>query len=296
MKKYYIIVSLCIVFFSCGKADKDTGKIRIAVSILPQKYFVEKIGGARVSVSVMVEPGQSPETYEPTPQQMVSLHNAKILFILGVPFENAWVNRVKMQNPGLEIIDTSAGIERRSMETPALILGEIGNHDDHDHHGTKDPHLWLDPLRVIQMTNQIHEALIKADSEGTENYTKGRDGLVAELGNLDGTIRKILSPLEARELFVFHPAWGYFADRYGLTQFPVEVEGREPGPRELARISDAVRGKKIKAILVQKQFDTRMAEIIGKNLGIAVVTADPLAENYCANLEDVARLIAGEKK
>ena len=293
--KVSFMILLVFMLISCGDRNPEkTDKLRVSVSILPQKYFVEKIGGSRVNVSVMVEPGQSPETYEPAPARMAAVHDSRILFVLGVPFEEAWVGRIRAQNRDLVISDTSSGIERREMESPALILGEEEHH--HGHHGTRDPHLWLDPVRVIKMADNIYNELVKADPQGMKEYRKGRDLFIKELSELDKMIVEILRPLHGSEIFVFHPAWGYFTDRYGLKQFPVEIEGREPGPREFARIMDAAQGKHIRAIFVQKQFSTHTAQAIGRQLGADVITVDPLAEDYRANLESLARIIAGEKR
>ncbi|HOP31689.1 MAG TPA: zinc ABC transporter substrate-binding protein, partial [Spirochaetota bacterium] len=182
MKNIIFLSVLASVFMlsGCGKSeDNRSGKINIFTSILPQKYFVERIGGDRVSVSVLVGPGKSPATYEPLPDQVIALGTADIFFTIGVPFENVFIPKIQKSLKSLKIVDTSEGIKKRT----------IGNHD-HDEHreeesdhgaGVPDPHVWMSARLVKQQALNIYNALTEKDPEGKDFYKKGYDGFIADL-------------------------------------------------------------------------------------------------------------------
>jgi zinc transport system substrate-binding protein len=292
-------------------AQSDT----VFVSILPQAYFVERIALKVTSdelpvtsdkgqvahrsslviskVEVMVRPGGDPHTYEPTPKQMAALAEARIYFTIGVPFERAWMERIKAVNPGLKVIDTSKGIIKRSAECgvpPAeSVRDEPGRY-------AEDPHVWLDPILVKSQAQIIAEALVEIDPDNRAKYQANLEVFLADLDRLDSEIKKTLHGMEGRTFLVFHPAWGYFADRYGLHQMPVEVEGKEPGARSLADFIQRSKtliaeGQTAKALFVQKQFSTRSAETVAQAIGARVIPLDPLAKDYLENLRWTAEII-----
>lgn len=256
----------------------------VFVSILPQKYFVEHIGGKQVVVSVMVEPGQSPETYEPTPRQMVALSQARLYFSIGVPFEDTWMKRIRDANPALRVVPMQRGIALLPLTGPS---GELG--------GT-DPHVWTSPRRVKIMAATIRDALIETDPAHRGNYESNYRAFITELDALDQNIQSILQSAKGRSFLVFHPAWGYFAKDYGMRQIPIEAEGKEPGAKALARVIDLGKEEGVKAIFVQAQFSRRTAETIATEIGARVVAVNPLAENYPQNLLHVAHEFADSLK
>ena len=209
-------------------------KLQISVSIPPQKYFVEKIGGDLVEVTVMVPPGAEPHSYEPKPQQLAALSKSPLYFAIGVNFEHAWLERFKAANPNLNIVYTDKGIEKLPM------LGGDGEaHDDHTDPKGLDPHIWLSPPLVIKQAEHIYNALVKYDVLHKEIYRKNYADFIREVSELDTELKKILVAKDKKIKFmVYHPAWGYFARAYGLEQIPVEIEGKEPKPADLARIID----------------------------------------------------------
>lgn len=275
-----LAVALCLGLIS---AQANERPLAVAVSILPEKYFVERIGGSHVDVTVLVGPGQSPATYEPTPRQMAGLGQAKIYFRIGVAFEDAWMGRIRSANPAMRVVDLRRGIRLRAMERPGGPVGEDG---------MKDPHVWTSPPLVKLMVGHICDALITADPAHAADYEAGCRAFRADLDQLDATIRATLASVASRRFMVFHPSWGYFADSYGLQQIPIEVEGKEPGARSLNRIITEARQDRIKVIFVQPQFSRRTAEVVARAIGARVVEADPLAENYVDNLRKVAQAFA----
>jgi zinc transport system substrate-binding protein len=264
----------------------SAGPFPVCVSILPQKYFVDKVGGSLVHVSVMVPPGANPHLYEPKPGQMAALAEMKIYFAVGVTFEDAWLPRLAAINPEMKIVHTEAGIQKIAMETHGP--GETATAEHHDHQGIKDPHIWLSPPEVKIQARNILAALQEVDPANKAVYEKNFAAFEKEIGALDEALRKIFAAKRGMKFMVFHPSWGYFARAYGLRQVPVELEGKEPKPAQLKALIELARTEGIKVIFVQPQFSARSAEIIAKAIDGQVVFADPLSPDWSKNLRDQA--------
>jgi zinc transport system substrate-binding protein len=258
--------------------------ITVFVSILPQKYFVERIAGQRADVIVMVGPGHSPATYEPSPRQVAALSRARVYFEIGVPFEHVWMAQLGAANPNMLAVDTTTGIEHRRVDRPDGITPQTA--------APSDPHLWTDPALVKAMAVRIRDAFRRLDPAHAEEYERNFREFAMDLDKLDEEIRARLSPFAGRAFLVFHASWGYFADAYGLRQIPIEAEGKEPGPRTLASIIDEAKVLGIKVVFVQAQFSRANAEMIAREIGGHVVAVDPLAEDYIENLRRVAASFA----
>ena len=274
-------------------------QLNVFVSILPQKYFVERISGDKVKVSVMVGPGQNPATYEPLPKQMVALTEANLYFRIGVPFESIWIKKIQSLNPQLKMVDTRGGIPLRKIEGSHnhYELEPGSKHEDnslHEDKEVKDPHIWLDPLFVRIQAETICRELSAADPENKAFYERNLREFQDDLNQIHRELTETFQSLPVKKLMVFHPSWGYLADRYGLKQIPIEIEGKEPGPRELAKVIDQARQEGIKVIFVQSQFDTKAAESVARAVGGKVVPLDPLAEDYMNNLRRIATVIKKE--
>lgn len=267
-------------------AEPPVAPIEVFVSILPQKYFVERVGGGLVAVSVMVGPGQSPETYEPTPNQLSRLTGARVYFRIGIEFEEIWMKNIAAANPRMRIVDMRRGVPARTLEPPEGMAATVAPQ------GLADPHVWTSPPLVKVMAANIRDALSQLDPAHRAAYEANYETFAADLDRLDHDIRALLENAGTRSFMVFHPAWGYFADTYGLKQIPIEAGGKEPGARTLAHVIEVGRREHIKAIFVQAQFSRRAAETIAQAIGARVVAVDPLAEDYMNNLQRVARQFA----
>lgn len=269
-------------------APKTSAKVSVVVSIEPQAYFVERIGGEYVDFEVLVPSGSSPHTYEPTPQQMTKLGEAQLYFSIGVPFEQTLLKKITSTFENLEIVNTHGGIQRRP-------LAEPHEHEDehpHEHEaGEPDPHIWLDPLLVKQQAQSMAEALIGADPEHRTDYESNLSSFEADLDAVHREIEEVLAPLKGREFFVYHAAFGYFGQRYGLKQVPVEVGGKNPSAKQLSQLIEKAKTAHVKVIFVQQQFSSQSAEAIAKEIGGVVVPMDPLARNYLNNLRKMAGAI-----
>ncbi|MBN1834750.1 MAG: zinc ABC transporter substrate-binding protein [Spirochaetales bacterium] len=261
----------------------------VYVSILPQVQFVERIGGDRVRVEVLVQPGQSPHSFEPTPRQMAGLADAHVYFRIGVEFENTLIPRVESTMRDLEVVDLREGIRLREIEAEDHEGAE--EHEDGHAHSGLDPHTWMDPRNVVIMAATIRDTLIRHDPQGREIYEQGYDRYSAELEDLHRRIRATLAPFRGEPLFVYHPAFGYFSDAYGLEQVAVETGGTEPSARQLARLIESARAQGVRVLFVQPQFSTVSAEAVARAIGGAVVPIDALARDYLANLERVAAAV-----
>jgi zinc transport system substrate-binding protein len=272
---------------ACAKPPVDPGNaIKVFVSILPQAYFVKRVGGERVDISVMVGPGHSPATYEPVPKQMAELGEAKLYFRIGVPFENAWMHRLGKANPNVKVIDTHYGIDLLAMKTHPH-GHQTGGHI-HDN-GLKDPHVWLSLRRVKVIAKNIYDALVSEDPVHQSFYADNLKAFHHDLDNMDKEIAEILRDLSTRKFMTFHPAWGYFARDYGLEQIPVEIEGKEPTARALGYLIEQAKKEEIRVVFVQKQFAKKSAEAVARSIGGTVLQIDPLAADYLANMREIAQ-------
>ncbi len=287
---YKLIMLLVFIFFWPAMA-LASDKLSVFVSILPQKYFVQQIGKGLVDVQIMVQPGASPATYEPKPRQMADVAKAKIYFAVGVPFENAWLNKIAAGNPRMQMVHTEHGIEK-------LAMNSHHHHDDsekdhtttgHDHHDKAglDPHVWLSPPLVKIQAHNILVALQENDPENKSFYENNFQEFSAKIDHLDADLKKTFAGKQGLQFMVFHPAWGYFAHTYGLKQVPVEIEGKAPKPAQLKKLIDYAREKGIKVLFVQPQFSTKSAEVVAREIGGQVAFANPLAEDWINNLREI---------
>jgi zinc transport system substrate-binding protein len=284
MRKLTLIIMLLIP--GLGIAEP----VRVFVSVLPLKTFVEKIGGNHVTVHTMVKPGYSPHTYDPTPRQIMALAKADLYVSAGVPFEKAWVRRIRAANPRMRMVEAGAGIDMLPAGNHGHHHGEVnGGHQDASGH---DPHIWTSPPLAKQIVTNIRDALTTLDPANRPQYASNTDALLLELDALDRDLRAQLKNLGNRKFMVFHPAWGYFADAYGLIQIPIEKEGKEPGARALTLLIGQARREHVKVIFVQPQFDRKSATQVARAIGGRVVAIDPLAPDYMNNLRGVARQIS----
>lgn len=283
---FFILLHAC----SSGKSEeKRKHVVNVFVSILPQVYFVERLGGERVAVQELVPAGREPHVYEPAPRQMASLSQADVYFAIGVPFEKVFLPKIKESMPGLKIIDTGQGIRQRYFSHQHN--GEEGGHDENDTHETPDPHTWLGTREVKIQLGHMLKALIQIDPGGKTWYESHYTQFISEIDALHERITNALEPVKEKRFFVFHPAFGYFADEYGLEQVPIEIEGKEPGPQQLARIIETAQKEGVRVIFVQPQFSQNNAKTIAGYIGGVVIPMDPLKKEWLENMEELAHKI-----
>jgi zinc transport system substrate-binding protein len=292
--------------------------LNVMVMIAPQRYFVEQIGGNRVAVTVLVPPGTDPHTYEPKPQTMVQAAQAQLYLAMGIPEERAWLPRLLAIRSNLPVIHQDQGIAKNAMAShdhdeadqhssasqprmpAAPTVGTTGpGLPDSLEHGAEaahvhdpgglDPHIWLSPKLVRQQAETIASGLCAADPEGTAEYQSRLAAFQQKIDQLDRDLQTLFASVPGPKSFlVVHPSWGYFARDYGLTQMPMEVEGKEPNARDLARLIQRTTDERIPVLLVEPQFSQRLAEVVARQTGVRILVADPLAADWETNLRQVA--------
>ena len=288
-----ILILLNFFFISCnnktGNENSSQEKIKILVSILPQKYFVEKIGGNKVDVDVLIPPGTNPHLWDPTPRQLVDVAGTAIYFYNGnMNFEKSWMKNIVDANPNLMQVKLSEGINLLSGS------GHTGHGEGHSH--GVDPHTWLPPANARIIATNIKNTLSKQyPGHGScfeENYNK----LITEIADLEKEIETNLGNLPNRKFMIFHPTLSYYAKQFGLEQISIEFEGKEPTPKHLRASIDLAKKSGIQTIFIQKEFDMNNASIIANELDGRLVQIDPLSENWYDNLLFITDQISNSSK
>ena len=273
-----VLSSACISDTSGTDRDNQhADNLIVGVSILPQETFVQSIGGEHVTTMVLIPPGASPATYSPTTSQMVDIASVNLYFKVGsfLPFEENHLSTLISSNHEMTVIDCSSGIPLRN----------------------NDPHIWNSPDNAILMCKTIAAALSEADPVHADDYQYNLEQYITQLSELDERLQIVLNttePVQNTEkipFIVFHPAWGYFADRYNLVQVPVEIDGKEPSAKELAELINFAQAENITTIFADPQMNSQSAGVIARHINGTVVYADPLAKDYCNNLIKIAETI-----
>lgn len=306
------LLLLAAAFSGCreGASPAPGGKLRVAVSIIPQVWLVEQIGGEHVEVTALVQPGESHETYQPSDAQINQIMSCAALFRVGIPFESGRALSAVLSQGTLRVVDTREGIALREMgplergepEPGHEAHGRQGSERAHDHahggtahdhvHEGNDPHIWLAPGPLKAQARTIARTLVELDPAHRADYERNLAATEAQLDAADREIRSLLRPYQGRMFFVYHPAWGYFADQYGLKQVAIEAEGKEPSDQEATALQKLARQQGVKVVFVQPQIANRSAEAIARAVGARAETLDPLAPDLPENLVRVARAIA----
>jgi zinc transport system substrate-binding protein len=283
----FLILVPALFLASCQGKSAVSGKPQLTVSIIPQKYLVNYIAGDKFDIQVMLPAGSNHEAYEPTPRDMTKMSSSQLYFELGaLDFEIVWMERFKEQNPRMRIVNTSAGI--------TMLDGNIHTEKDsaeHASHGI-DPHTWLSPACMKIQAANICSALSTADSVNASFYKDNLDKFNRLADSVDTIIREKLASSSGKTVLIFHPALAYFARDYNLNQVSIEQDGKEPSPANMGKLIKIAKQNGIRAVFISKEFDTRNAEAIAKEINGEVVVFNPMAENWADNLIQLADLIA----
>ena len=274
--------------------EPDDGRLRVVVGIDPQVCFVERIGGNRVAIEVLVPAGKEPETYTPTPGQIKRLARSHVFFRIGFPAEAALLPKLESVARRLKVVDTRENIR------DDLRQSNPHGHDDHDDvhaHGCDcgvdgiDPHVWVSPALVMRQAEAIRDTLITLDPDGKADYEANCDRFIADLAELQAEIREKLAPLAGKTIYVYHPTYGYFCDEFGLDQKAIEVDGKPPTPKTLADWIGNVRRDEVRVIIVQPEFNRSAAEKVAESTGAKLAAHSTLSRDYFQSMRDLAELI-----
>ncbi|MEN8212955.1 MAG: zinc ABC transporter substrate-binding protein [Pseudomonadota bacterium] len=277
-----LLATLCLLIFS---SSLHAGQLSVFVSVPPLHYLVEMVGGDGVVVESMVSPGHNPVNYDPAPQQLQRFADADVYIRSGIPFELAWMPRLEELNPGMLIVDVRSNLP---------VSSDDGHQQGGDVHHL-DPHVWTSPLNAIAISRRILNALAAVAPRQQEQFRRNQQQLEQQLMALHQSIIEALKPHTGATFLVFHPAWGYFAKSYGLRQMAIEIEGKEPGPKQLAGVIEAARRQQVGFLLVQEQFSGNMAKTVSAELGVELIRTNPLAYDLVGSLQQVAAAIAGSR-
>jgi len=266
--------------------------LTVAVTILPQKQFVERVAGDYARVIVLVPPGADPHTHEPTPKQLEDISQASVYVKVGsgIEFERAWMDKLIGVNPRMTVVDSSTGVQ--------LITG-VPDHEEEDAatdihanesvvESSADPHIWLSPKNARIMVENTCQGLIRADPLHAKEYRANADAYLKELDALDADITREISQTQIHSIMVYHPAWSYFARDYGIIQIPIEADGKDPSPAGIENLVKQAKAGNITVIFASPEYSTKSAEVIANEIGGSVALVSPLEEDYLANIRNVS--------
>lgn len=283
MKRLIPILTIFICF-ACGNTAQKSEKAILTVTIEPLRYFTEAIAGENYQVVSMVPKGSSPESYDPTPQQLVNLSKSQAYFRIGhIGFEQAWMKKLEANCPDMKVYDTSKGID--------LIRDKGHWHGDHFHEGGVEPHIWNSTQNALIIVDNIYQALCELDTTHQADYKYRLDSLKQSIQQTDAETRRLLENADSTFL-IYHPALSYFARDYGLKQISIEEGGKEPSPAQLKKLIETCRNENVHTIFVQQEFDQRNAQLIAHELGIDIVSINPLSYDWT---EEMLRTAKGLK-
>ena len=282
MKKLIYILTLFICC-ACEHTPQQSEKPVITVTLEPLRYFTEAIAGDCFEVVSMVPKGSSPESYDPTPQQLVNLSKSQAYLRIGyIGFEQAWMKKLEANYPTMKVYDTSKGVE--------LIREEGHHHGDHYHEGGVEPHIWNSTRNASVIADNIYAALCELDADHQPEYKQRLDSLKQVIARTDADVRTLLANADSTFL-IYHPALSYFARDYGLHQISIEEGGKEPSPATLKTLIETCRREGAQVIFVQQEFDQRNAQLIADELGIEIVPINPLSHDWAEEMLRVANAL-----
>jgi len=294
---FAMIIFIALLFsYGCNRKQTDS-KMTYTVSIIPQKFLLEKIGGDKINVNLLVKPGSSPAVYTPDTSQILALGRSKAFFTIGVAFEEQFLKRIINEMKNLKIVPTYKNIKRYQIEDHHH-EGDEGHEEENTNNNQSnsdmnfpDPHIWMDPLNAIEISKVFKTILIQDDPENKEYYEKNYDNLEKELKNLDKYIHEKLDKHAGKSFFIYHPSLGYFAREYNLNQIAFEIGGKEPSSAQIVEMINEANEHEIKVIFVQPEFSKVSAEKIANAIKGKVIEVFPLSYDYINNLKNLADAI-----
>lgn len=264
------LIFMLLLLIGCGSPEMKRDRPVISVSILPQKYFVEQITGDHFEINVLIPPGASPASYDPSPRQIKDLETSSLYLKIGyIEFEKNWLNKMTESFPKLKVFDTSNGVK---------LLED--DHEHHHHGGWIEPHIWMSPKNAKIIAQNIYNALILLSQDDSLTFRKNLDIFQKKLDDIDNQIKAKLKNTESNTFIIYHPALTYYAHDYGLQQVSIEIDGKNPSARHIKQIIDLSKEKNIKLVFVQQQFDQTKAAGIANEINGEVVPIDPLAFDW----------------
>ncbi len=261
-------VGLLMLSGGCGGSGSppqvDDGRLAVVATYSILGEWVQEVGGPRVKVVTLVGPGGDAHTYQPVPQDSVSLKRASVVFENGLDFEG-WLDKLfESSGSAARRVAVTQGIDAQRIVT----LGEIEE---------LDPHVWHDPILAISMVQAIADALAETDPANADEYRTRADDYIGELRRLDAWIREqtVRVPESRRVLVTTHDTFGYFADRYGFEVLSVmgsvSSEAADPSAAEVAAVVQQIRARQVPAVFAENILSPRLTEQIAREAGVQLV-------------------------
>jgi zinc transport system substrate-binding protein len=261
------LIALSVISLTTCKKNRSQpsrDKVQVVVTIPPLADFVRQVGGERVQVTTLLAPGASPHTFEPTPSQARAAQEAELVVRIGLDVDH-WLEGLLSQDAPLVTATELRGIE---------LISENGTHEG------ANPHIWLDPIYAKFICSAIADSLTSLDPRARPVYQANCDRYLEELDSLNARIEEEAASFASKKYVSFHPAWTYFARRYGLESAAVIVSspGKEPAPKEIEEIVEAIGEAEVKAVFAEPQLSPKAAQVIAKEAGVEVLFLDPLGK------------------
>lgn len=276
------VILICLLSFLSLYA-----KALVSVSIAPQAYFVQKIAKDTLDVNIVIPPNANEHTFEFKPSGILKLEKSDIYFTANLEFEKIWILKLKDELKNTKIVSMQKDIKLLPMQEHA--------HEGHHHHGM-DPHTWLDPLLVKTMAKNTALALIEQYPQNKAFYEQNLENFLKELDALNLKIQSVFKDIKSRYFLVYHPSWGYFAKRYDLIQVPIELEGKEPKPKDLQNLSKLIKKEQINTIFIPKAANNNTIKSIASTHNLKIIELDHLAYDFENTLLEDAKNIASALK
>ena len=296
MKKATLLFMCTILVGALSACAPQAGnignRITVAVGIVPEATFVERVAGDHVNVVTLIPPGNSPANYQPTATKMQELSDASIYFAMQTPTEEANIMpKVYDFNKDIIIVNLRDTVNKtypyRTLE------GHV--HDDNEnikvHEQWEDPHIWLSPKRAVVIVKTIADELSRLDEQNSEVYMENANKYIAELEELDGDISEITDGLLNKSFMIYHGAYGYFADDYGLEMISLESDGKPATASGMQNVIEQAKSQGITTVFFQTEFDDSQAKTVADEIGGTVLKAAPLSPDYIESLRSFANAL-----
>lgn len=307
-----LLVPLLILPILSGMAGSPTGsqvdravnRLRVSASIYPITMLVRELGGERVSVTTLMPPGADPHHFELTPSGAKALHESRIIFMIGADFDSWLIQTSPQAGAKKELDSPEAGPDAArvrhvdSDEPHSQLLTKVELHKELSDSlialgDTFNPHIWLDPLLAKEMGRQIGLNLIRADHANRAYYEERMARFAARVDSLHTAVEARLKACGFKEFVSFHPAWTYFARRYGLAEVAVveKYPEHEPSARWVANLISEMERQGVGIMIVEATSDPGVVRGIANDTGVEVLTLDPIGDPYMPGLDTYFGLI-----
>ncbi len=274
-----------------AESEPRTGPIAVYASVMPQADIMQRIGGEYVEVGVLIGPGQDAHTYDPSPREIERLAAAELLFTTGLEYEARIVGTLERSARGVRVVDLTEGIELRELESHYHDPSVPHSHDNEP----GDPHIWLGPDEVRRQAQTIRDAFIAARPHREEEFRRGYERFLETVDEVERELTGLLEPMRGRAILVYHPAFGYLTDHFGITQLAVEAGGREPSPRQLEKTIELALEAGVEVVFTQPEYDDVASRAVARAIGARTVPVSDLADDWAELMREIGHAIAGAR-